>query len=237
MITLLTAAGICLAQGPRGPRSGAGPAASALDMTKLQTVTGAVTAVNIGYGIEYPSITVNKVQIKMAPVWYLLDKGFEVKAGDSVSVVAAPSRVASDSYLHAVEITNSVSKLRIVLRDSSGVPLWAGRGNMDAPMADGGCLDTSAVATVAGTVDKVSMGVGIQMPTLTLKTADGKLLVFKLGPERVLLEADLELKAGDSLTVKFTEAACTGELVALSLTTSSGETVNLRDDDCRPAWR
>jgi len=95
---------------------------------------------------------------------------------------------------------------------------------------------TTAV-TVSGTVDSVSMGAGIQMPSLMLKTAGGKLLVFKLGPERVLLEADLELTAGDGLTVKYMESACTGELVALTIATASGKTVILRTDDCVPAWR
>ena len=110
--------------------------ASNLNMAKVQTVAGAVTAVNIGYGMEYPSITVNKLQIKIAPVWYLLDKSFEIKAGDAVSVTAAPSTVSSDSYLYAVEIANVTTKLRIALRDSSGVPLWTG-GNRGGGFGDG----------------------------------------------------------------------------------------------------
>lgn len=237
-ITLLLAAGMCFAQGQQSSRRGGGSGTSQLDMSKLQNVTGAITAVNIGYGIEYPSITLNKVQIKMAPVWYLLDKGFEAKIGDSVSLVAAPSTVAADRYLYAVEVTNTVSKLRIVLRDGAGVPLWSGRGNpAEGPVAEGGCWDASAVAGVTGTIDKVNMGVGIQMPTLTLKTSDGKLLVLKLGPERVLLEADLELKAGDVVTVSYVQATCTDELIALSITTSSGTVVTLRDGNRGPAWR
>ena len=66
---------MCFAQGPQSTRQGGGAGTSQLDMSKLQTVTGAITAVNIGYGMQFPSITLNKVQIKIAPAWYLLDKG------------------------------------------------------------------------------------------------------------------------------------------------------------------
>ncbi len=243
-VTLI--AGLCQAQGPGGPRGGGMNGTSTLNMTKVQTVAGTVSAINIGYGMQYPSITVNKAQIKVAPVWYLLDKGFELKAGDTVSVAAAPSTLVSDSYLYAIEITNTTSKLRIALRDSSGLPLWGGvgmgGGNMgggygNGPMAEGGCLDAATVTTVAGTVDKISMGTGIEMPTLTLKTAAGKLLVLKLGPERILLAADFEVKAGDSIKVTYAEETCTDSLVALSITTAAGVTIQLRDGDCVPAWR
>ena len=70
---------------------------------------------------------------------------------------------------------------------------------------------------------------------MTLKTAAGKMLVIKLGPERILLEADLELKAGDSITVKYAVTSHDDELVALAITKGT-VTVTLRGDDCRPAW-
>lgn len=72
------------------------------------------------------------------------------------------------------------------------------------------------------------------MPALTVKVADGSLLTFKLGPERVLLASDLELKA---VTVKYAAASCTGELIALAVTNAAGVTVVLRDEPGRPAWR
>lgn len=103
-------------------------------------------------------------------------------------------------------------------------------------MAEGGCLDASTAVTVSGKVEKITMGAGIEMPTLTLQT-DGKLLVLKLGPERILLAADIELKAGDTVTVKYAVETCTDELVALAITTASGVTITLRGDDCMPAWR
>jgi len=232
---LMIAAGVAAAQGPHGPRGGA-QGASALNLATAQTITGTVTALHLGYGMEYPSITVNKTSIKVAPAWYLLEKSFEIQAGDPVSVLAAPSNIASDPYLYAIEITNTVTKLRIVLRDAYGVPLWAGRGNPGGPRAEGGCLDPSSGATASGTVDKITIGPGIQMPVLVVKTGDGKLFTFKLGPERILLAADFELRPRDTVTVRYARATCSDELVALAVTNAAGLTVILREDDGTPGW-
>jgi hypothetical protein len=210
-------------------------------MTKLQTVTGAVTAVSIGYGMQYPSITIDKLQIKAAPVWWLLEENFEIRAGDNLTVLAAPSISPSDPYLYAVEMTNNTTKVKVVLRDANGLPLWsqprggAGAGTGSGPVAGGDCAQVLSIATESGVVAQVASGVGIRMPTLTLKTAAGKLLVIKLGPERILLEADLELEAGDSITVKYAITSHDDELVALAIT-KGVVTVTLRGDDCRPTW-
>ena len=110
--------------------------AAAPDMTRTLTVSGAVSAVDIGYGMQYPSITVNQKVIKIAPAWYLVEQDFELKTGDQVSAAAAPSTVAGDSYLYAIEIANVASKTTIVLRDAAGIPLWmaanGGRGGNGA---------------------------------------------------------------------------------------------------------
>ncbi len=232
------------AQGPfgRGGQRGQGAPASSLDMTKTQTIAGKIGTLDIGFGAQYPSFTVGTTSIKAAPVWFFLDNDFELKAGDSVSVLAAPSTIPGDSYLHALQITNTATGAKIVLRDSNGVPLWsgpgAGRGNRDAAR-DGactGCIDPATIATVSGTVEKVVMGVGIQMPSLVVKAADGKLITMKIGPERILLEADFELKAGDKVAAKYAYASCNEEYVALQLTNAAGVTVTLRNDDGTPAW-
>jgi hypothetical protein len=245
-ICLAAIAGPAFAQGPRngagagGMRQG-GMNQADLAMTKLQTVSGAVTAVNIGYGMQYPSITVNKLQIKVAPVWYLLEKNFEIRYGDNLTIVAAPSTSASDSYLYAIEMTNTATKSKLVLRDASGLPLWSrqgggpGAGAGSGPMADGDCTQVLSIANESGVIENIASGLGIQMPSLTLKTAAGKLLVIRLGPERILLEADLELKAGDTISVKYAVTSHEDELVALAITKGS-VTITLRGDDCRPVW-
>jgi hypothetical protein len=239
ILCLAATAGLALAQGPhRGAGGGTNPGAmqnSNLAMTKLQTVTGPVTAVSIGYGMQYPTITVGQQQIKVAPVWYLLENNFEIKAGDKLVIVAAPSLLASDPYLYAIELTNSANGLKIVLRDANGLPLWSQRGAGPAAMDGQGCTQVQSIATDSGIVEQVASGIGIQMPSLTLKTAAGNLLVIKLGPERTLLGSGLELKAGDSLTVKYAVTSHDGELVALAIT-KAGVTYTLRDDGGRPAW-
>ncbi|MDR3701405.1 MAG: hypothetical protein P4L56_17285 [Candidatus Sulfopaludibacter sp.] len=236
LLAMPAAAVLCLAQGRYGPGDGAG-SGSTLNMTKAQTVAGTVSAVNIGYGMQYPSIAIGKVQVKVAPVWYLLDSNFEIKTGDALSILAAPANLATDPYLYAVEITNTATNLRIVLRDARGVPLWTSRQTSGTPLAADTCLAGATVMVASGTVEQFNSGVGIQMPTLTVKVSDGSLLTFKLGPERVLLAFDLELKAGESVTVKYAVASCTGESIAMAVTNAAGVTVVLRDELGRPAWR
>jgi len=230
---------IAYAQGPRGGASGQRAQGGGINMPGIQTVDGVVTQVNIVYGVEYPSIVVNRQQVKVAPAWFLLDQDFEIKTGDSVRIKAAPSAVRDDGFLYAIEITKGAST--VVLRDSNGVPLWAGRGRgaQSRPFGAGqhaGCIDAASVATVTGTVDKVNAGVGVQQPTLVLKSADGKLLTIKIGPERILLDADFELTTGEKLTVTYALATCTDEYVALELMNAAGEKLVLRNADGTPAW-
>ncbi len=229
------AAAAALAQGHNGPgMPGAGQpkATPGLDMTAQKTIDGAVSSVQLGYGVQYPSIVVNQLQIKVAPVWFLLENDFELAAGDTVSVVAAPSLNTSDTYWYAVRITKGAST--ITLRDSLGVPVWTsqagGRAGMpQAPASCGACIDPASAQTATGVIDRVNAGIGIQQPTLVLKLADGSLLTLKLGSERLILASDFELNAGVTLTAKYAESTCTGELVALQLTDASGKTLILRD--------
>lgn len=210
-----------------------------LNMSALQTLEGTVTEVNIAYGVEYPSVVINKQQVKVAPAWFLLDQDFEIKTGDSLRIKAAPSAIRNDGFLYAVEIAKGTAT--IALRDSSGIPLWAGRGRGDQSLPFGvgqhvGCVDAASIATVTGTIDKVNAGVGIQQPTLVLKLSDGKLLTVKIGPEHILLEADFALAAGDKLTVTYALATCSDEYIALELMDAAGNKLVLRNADGRPAW-
>jgi hypothetical protein len=229
----LTISALCLAQGHNGQRGARGPK---LNMQNLQLISGTVTAVNPGLGMQYPSIAINKSLIKVAPAWYLLDQDFEIRTGDTLDVAAARSNNSADAYLYAAEIANTAAGAKIVLRDAGGVPLWTNRQASGRPAGSGGCLTGAATAVASGTIEQVHAGPGIQMPTLVLKTADGTLLNIRLGPERLLLESDLELKPGDPVTVTYAIASCSGELVALAITDVSGTTVVLRDETGRPLW-
>jgi hypothetical protein len=88
-----------------------------------------------------------------------------------------------------------------------------------------------------GIIEQINSGFGIQMRTLTLRVADGALVTFKLGPERILLASDLELKVGEQVTVKYASSTCCDKLVALAITNSAGKTVVLRDETRRPGWQ
>lgn len=225
----------CWAQGPRG---GANQTGRLPDMSSLQVVEGPVTAVNVFYGARYPSIDVNGASIRVAPAWFLLENDFEIRVGDVVKATAAPC----NRYLAAVELVNTSRNLAITLRDSSGIPLWSGAGSRRAggqpasARSGGTCLDPSTIATVTGTLDDISYGPGIEMPRLTLTTSGGKSMTVKIGPERILLASDFELKSGDTLTVRVAHSTCADEYIALQLTNAAGVTLTLRGDDGRPAW-
>jgi hypothetical protein len=237
-IALGLTASLALAQGPGaaqpGPRANSG-----LNMAKRQLVEGVVSGVHIACGVQLPSIVVNKTQIQVAPVWYLLANDFELVAGESVKVTAAPSIAANDPYLYAVDITRTPAGAAITLRNELGIPLWRGAarrgGNPQAPPRGGSCVDTASIRTATGTIDRVAVGRGIQHPFVVLN-AGGTLLTIALGPERILLDSDLELSGGATLTVKYAQTACDVEYIALQLVDSAGRSLVLRHDDGTPAW-
>lgn len=247
MPLLLAGAVVAPAQGRRGPQAPVTPQYSGLNMAAVQVIQGTVAEVDVALGAQYPSIVINKAQIKLAPAWYLLDNDIEIRTGDSLKVTVAPSANTADTYLYAIDLTKGAAFLK--LRDSQGLPLWTGGPRMGARqggvVGNGpgngtgecqGCLDAASIATVTGTVEKVTAGLGIQFPTLVLKTPDNKLLTIRIGPERVLLAADFEIAAGQKLTVKYAVSTCREELVALALTDSSGREVVLRESDGAPSW-
>lgn len=246
-LALILALGAWLAaQGPRGNGSaGSGVTAprtgTALDMTKTVVIEGRIEAVSIAAGVQYPSIIVAGSTIRLAPVWFLLENDFELAVGDMVKVVAAVC-VCREESLAAVEISKGAETM--VLRDSLGIPLWikglgagSGRGGAAADPGNGGaCLDLASVERVTGTVVSVNAGLGIQQPSVVLKTNDGRTLSIRLAPERVLLEQDIELAEGMELTVKAARSACVDGLVALELVMPDGVVIRLRDESGRPVW-
>lgn len=242
-VLALVAAGVLVAQGPRGPQNNANaPASNAgLKLAAAELIEGAISSVQVAYGVRYPSIVVNQKTIRVAPVWYLLENDFELAVGDFVKVVAAPAW--NDPTLHAIAIEKPKARVSLTLRDEAGRPLWirqphpasAGSGAPAGPRYGGGCLDPASIQTVTGTIESVNAGAGIEHPTLTLKTAGGS-ISFKLGPERILLSSDFELKEGATLTVRYGVTSCSGEYLALALTDADGRTLVLRTDDGRPAW-
>jgi len=244
---VLAVAGLMFAQGPRG--NGGNPAGAPalraggpLDMTQTVLIEGVIESVSIAPGVQYPSVVIDKKEIRIAPVWFLLDNDFELAAGDKVRILAAAC-VCAENVWYAVEITKGDTTLE--LRDSLGIPLWtralgaAGGSGGRAPanpLRGGACLDLATLETVSGVVASVNAGVGIQQPTLILKAEDGRVLSIRLGPERVLFDNDVELAAGATLKVKVAKSACIEALVALELTTADGVVIRLRDESGSPVW-
>lgn len=237
---------VACAQGPKGPGGQHNGSGSGVDVAAAQTISGAITALQVSYGAQYPTMVVAQTQIKLAPIWFLLESDFELTVGDQVEVLAAPCTCAGGSYV-ALKITKD--GVTVELRDELGFALWqSGRGsgqmgsglglgsgpNPAAPRSGEGGIDASTITTVTGMVESVILGAGIQQPTLVLK-AGGAAVSIKIGPERVLFASDVELKPGQEVTVRYGVATRSGENVALSLTVGR-VTVVLRDDDGRPVW-
>jgi hypothetical protein len=253
IILLVVGMAVLYAQGPRGNHSPSQPAQgqALLDMSKQVTITGAVSAVNIAFGAQYPSIEVNKTLIKVAPVWFLLENDFEIVVADQVQVIAAPSALSTDPYMYAIQIVNTGTSAQITLRSSSGTPLWTVRGAKEQgkefglrsqrqkanASGSGTCLDPASITVISGVVESVNMGVGIQQPALVIKLADGSLVSVKIGPERILLENEFELSPGEDVTAKVAIVTCKNEVVALELTNADGITLVLRSEDGTPAWQ
>lgn len=262
MIIAAALTAVVFAQGPRGPQApgsgqGSGPQGPSSgihspDMTKLEFISGAVTKVNLAYGLQNPSIEVNGKTIRLAPVYYLAENGFEVEKGNLVDVKAVPCADPANGYLFAVSIKNVTANTSIDLRDpATGEPLWTSRGpgagqgqgqgmghgmrHGEPAHVGGGCIDPASIKSISGTATQVNMGLGIQMPTLTVKTASGD-VTMKIGPERILLAAGFTLEPGEKVEARYAVSTCQEENVALSLKNASGVTVKLRNDDGSIAW-
>jgi hypothetical protein len=255
-IAVFALAALAFAQGPMGPGGQGGQGTPGgnpnpprtnvgVNMTTLQVMEGRISSIQIGFGAQYPTIIVNEKQIKVAPVWFLIDNDFELATGDMVKVKAAASNAPGNAYLYAIEITRG--EVTLTLRNEAGAPLWTGgsngRGNSGgngagAPSAlrtGAGCIAPETIRTVTGAIAKLTAGAGIQHPSMDLKV-DASIITIKLGPERILLGAELELDTGSTVTVKYGVASCTGENLALEITGETGATLKLREDDGRPAW-
>jgi hypothetical protein len=209
----------------------------AVDVSKQFVIEGPVSAIHLVHGAQYPSIEIGGKLIKVAPIWYLLESDFEIKAGDVLRVVAAPGTRSGDPYVYALTILNTKTEAAVALRDAQGAPLWTGRraGGQSLALRGSACLDPASVKTLTGTVETVTLGAGIEHPTLVVN-AGGTLLTVKIGPERILLENDFELNPGETVTVVAVYSPCCETYLALSITNAAGVTLVLRSEDGRPAW-
>lgn len=111
--------------GRNGGGWAAGAGACQLDLGARQTLTGTVTAINMGIGQGFPNFTLDvdgkPVTIVTSPFRALLNTGFEVSVGDRMSVEAFPSSRREGTYV-AAELNNERTKKSLTLRDAQGFP-------------------------------------------------------------------------------------------------------------------
>ena len=72
------------------------------------------------------------VQIGLGPSHYRESQGFDLQVGDSVSV----SGYFEDGEFKAAQVVKPDTGESIVLRDTSGRPMWSGRGNRKTDLTD-----------------------------------------------------------------------------------------------------
>ena len=212
------------------------------------TVSGPVLAFLAGPGTGHPTMTVNdatrgETSFVLGPFRYLESLSFSAAAGDHVEALLYPCSQCTPNWV-AVRIDNLTNGSSATLRDTEGIPLWAGAG-MGPGRGYGGArrttgrataggpgtatasrlgtrtracggtgLDMSSVSTVTGTVAAFSGGPGQGTPTLTLHTAEGDLELL-VSPYRALAAAGLPLDSGRSLEIVYAPVAGSGgDLIA-----------------------
>jgi hypothetical protein len=100
----------------------------AIDPAQATTIQGKVETVEMGPGRGMPSISLvtdkgEKLNILVAPFWYLREHNFSVKPGDTLVIKAAKAKVGGNSHTVALEL-KPLSGTPLELRDDKGLPLW-----------------------------------------------------------------------------------------------------------------
>jgi hypothetical protein len=103
-----------------------------VDRSSATTVQGKVESVYLGPGQGSPHIEIvtdqgNKLDLWVAPFWYLSDQGFEIKAGDRLTVSMAKVNTSDGNRNVALELKQKDGKT-VKLRDENGFPMWM-KGN------------------------------------------------------------------------------------------------------------
>jgi len=147
----LALAGPALAQLRPGGGMGSGKGPAHYNPQTVTTVTGQVEKLaelpslgrGGGKGMHYRGVLLKTDQgslmVDLAPGWYLSDKKFAVKVGDTVSATGSKGFLANDPGLIAREVTANGMTLK--LRDEQGVPVWhrmGPGGGMGKAMSPGG---------------------------------------------------------------------------------------------------
>jgi hypothetical protein len=118
-------------QGGQNPGQGLGAGNSAgqeraVDHSDWQTITGEVTVADSVADSELTVATdEGEILVGLGQAWYREDAGFIVEVGDEVRVHG----FYEDGEFKAGTVENLSTGQEIQLRDATGRPAWAGRGN------------------------------------------------------------------------------------------------------------
>jgi hypothetical protein len=99
----------------------------------VTTVTGQVEKLeelSMGRNMAFREVLLKtdqgSLKVHLGPGWYLDEKKFVVKAGDTVSATGSKVTLDNQPVLIAREVTVNGTTLK--LRDEQGVPLWQRKG-------------------------------------------------------------------------------------------------------------
>jgi hypothetical protein len=148
-LTVLLGIAVCLAlacpglaqPGPGGGM-GRGMGPMLYNPQTVTTVTGQVEKLEDlpsmggggGQGMQYRGVTLKTDQgglmVHLGPIWYLDEKKFAVKVGDTVEATGSKVTLNNQPALIAREV--KVNGATLKLRDDQGLPVWRGlrRGGM-----------------------------------------------------------------------------------------------------------
>jgi hypothetical protein len=143
MVLCLALAHPALAQtgpggGGRGMGMGGGMGPRLYDPQTVATVKGQVEKLadlpsmggGGGMGMQYRGVTLKTDQgslmVHLGPGWYLDEKKFPVKVGDTMEVTGSKVTLNNQPALIAREV--KVNGTILKLRDDQGLPLWRGMG-------------------------------------------------------------------------------------------------------------
>jgi len=99
-----------------------------VDWASATPVRGKVERVYLGPGQGFPYIEIvtengEKLDVLVAPFWYLKDQGFAIKAGDTVTVSVSKINTRQGGRNVALELKQQDGKT-LKLRDENGLPMW-----------------------------------------------------------------------------------------------------------------
>jgi hypothetical protein len=150
MVVCLALACPALAQPGPGGGMGRGMGPMLYNPQTVTTVTGQVEKLEDlpsmggggGQGMQHRGVTLKtdrgSLMVHLGPGWFLDEKKFAVKAGDTVEATGSKVTLNNQPALIAREVKLNGATLK--LRDDQGLPVWRGmgRGGMGQGMGPGG---------------------------------------------------------------------------------------------------